>query len=136
MVVHPAIQLLAADYPADAIWRAVLAEDDGALSQIDASAGLLWLLVERTEHGVEVTRLEEGEWRFLSALREGQSFADALERFDCYGNLQDLDPDSPHPDRAANAALSGLPSRGRRDLPAMIAAHIAAGRFAGYREKS
>ena len=81
LIMHPAIALLSLDYPADAIWRAVLADDDESLSRLDASASLLWLMVERTTHGVEVTRLEEGAWRFLSALREGQSFAKAVESY-------------------------------------------------------
>lgn len=106
LMLHPSIALLSADYPADAIWRAVLGEDDDALGRLDASASMLWLLVERTAHGVEVTRLEESEWRFLSALREGHSLAEAISRAE----------------RCAN-------------LPAALAAHIAAGRFAGCREK-
>jgi len=106
LVLHPSIALLSADYPADAIWRAVLAEDDDALGRLDASANLLWLLVERTARGIEVTRLEESEWRFLSALREGLSLAQAIRRTEQCANL-----------------------------PAVLAVHIAAGRFAGCREK-
>lgn len=38
-VPHPSISLIHAVYPVDAIWRAVLAQDDAALAQVDLNAG-------------------------------------------------------------------------------------------------
>jgi hypothetical protein len=79
LVAHPSLSLLGLDHPAEAIWRAVLAEDVEALSAIDLSAGPDWLLVERTRKGVEISRLSETEWRFAAALCAGEIFAHAVE---------------------------------------------------------
>jgi hypothetical protein len=43
---HPSVSLVSSSYPADAIWRAVLARDDAALCAIDLDAGATWLLIE------------------------------------------------------------------------------------------
>jgi hypothetical protein len=80
LVPHPSLTLLHAEYPSDAIWRAVLAEDDGALSAIDLAAGPCWLLVERSTEGIAVSRLREAEWRFTAALCAGKTFATAVDR--------------------------------------------------------
>jgi hypothetical protein len=101
-VPHPSVGLLSSKYPVDAIWRAVLAGDDAALSAIDLDSGGVWLLVERTADAVEVTRLDERCWRFAEALFAGWPLPDALECAD------------------------------RDDAPAWLAAHIAAGRFVGF----
>jgi hypothetical protein len=103
LVPHPSLTLLRAEYPSDAIWRAVLAEDDGALSAIDLAEGPCWLLVERNEEGVAVSRIKESEWRFISALCAGETFATAV-------------------DQAENV-----------DLPLLFASHLAAGRFTEFR---
>jgi hypothetical protein len=79
LVPHPSITLLRLDHPGREIWRAVLAEDDAALSTIDCSAGPEWLMVERNATGVEVLCLPETEWRFAAALCGGQTFAKAME---------------------------------------------------------
>ena len=100
---HPSIALLRLDHPAEAIWRAVLAEDDSALGAIDLSAGPEWLLVERTANGVEVLPLAETEWRFAAALCAGETFAKAIEAA----------PDA--------------------DVVSLLARHLAAGRFIGFR---
>jgi len=78
-VPHPSISLVHATHPVDAIWRAVLAEDDSALTQIDLKAGAVWLLVERRDSGVNVTRIDEPAWRFLSALCASRPLENAIK---------------------------------------------------------
>lgn len=78
-VPHPSLGLLRAQYPADAIWRAVLDEDDRALAAIDLGAGPVWLLIERTDAGVEVRRMSESAWRFTAELCAGRPLDAALE---------------------------------------------------------
>ena len=99
---HPSAALVRADHPADSIWRAVLAQDDAALAAIDPASGPVWLLVHRTESGVEVTRLSESAWRFTEALFAGRPLHSALEE-------------------APGAEASAL-----------LAEHLAAGRFAAF----
>ena len=96
---HPSLTLLRPEYPCDAIWRAVLAEDDETLSAVDLAAGPCWLVVERDAEGVKVSRLPEAEWRFTSALFAGESFAIAADR------------------------------AGGIDVPLLFASQLAAGRF-------
>jgi len=72
---HPSVGLVCADHPADLIWRAVLGEDDSALSVIDPDSGPAWLLVRRLSTGIDVRRLNEREWRFTSALGAGMPLA-------------------------------------------------------------
>ena len=98
-VPHPSVSLVRADHPADLIWRAVLEKDDAALSAIYPSAGPVWLLVERLPTGVEVRRMSESAWRFTSALCDGKALAAALDE------APDL------------------------DAPALLAEHLAVGRF-------
>lgn len=101
-LVHPSITLVCASYPLDAIWRAVLAQDDTALAAIDLAEEPVWLLVQRLVTGIEVTRLDERAWRFSHSLFAGQSLGAALASVS-----------------AAEAAT-------------VLAVHIAAGRFVGY----
>ena len=85
-VAHPSVSLLRLAYPVDAIWRAVLARDDEALGRIDIESGLVNLLVERRETGIEVERLDEQSWLFVSKLCAGQPIEAALDtagHFDC-----------------------------------------------------
>ena len=82
-VPRPSAALVRAGYPADAIWRAVLAQDDAALAAIDPASGAVWLLVHRAEPGVEVRRLSEAGWRFTAALFAGRSLCAALEEAPC-----------------------------------------------------
>ena len=105
-IAHPALQLVHTAFPVDAIWRAVLERDDAALAAIDIAAGPQWLLVERADAGVEVVPMREAEWRFTQALCTGQPLQQAL---DASGDLPDVDP------------------------PMLIARHLAAGRFTGFR---
>ena len=81
-VAHQAVSILRVAYPADAIWRAVLEQDDAALSAIDLATGPAWLLVERTAGRVEVTRLDEHAWRFAAELFAGQPLGTALDSAD------------------------------------------------------
>ncbi|QUN31724.1 putative DNA-binding domain-containing protein (plasmid) [Cupriavidus sp. KK10] len=76
---HPAVRLLQSDFPIDAIWRAVLSGDDGAMGAIDLNAGPVWLLVHRTPSGIEVDRLSAWQWRFAAALFAGRPLHAALE---------------------------------------------------------
>ena len=101
-VAHPSVKTLRLDYPARAIWQAVLDEDDNALSAIDLRRGPELLLIERSAGAVEVSLLAEAEWRFTNALCAGESFAAAME----------IAPDG--------------------DIPLFLARHIAAGRLIGF----
>jgi hypothetical protein len=74
----PSITLLRTDHPADAIWRAVLADDDVALAAIDVADGPAPLLVQRLATGIEVARLDEPVWRITVALLAGQPLGVAL----------------------------------------------------------
>jgi hypothetical protein len=101
-VPHPSIGLLRASYPVDIIWRAVLDGDDAALATLDLNPTLVHLMVQRRPTGVEVTRLEEAEWRFAAALCGGQPLEATLDE------------------------ATGI------DAAALIAGHLAAERFVGF----
>lgn len=75
---HPSLSLIRTEYPADEIWRAVLAADDQAMAAIDLVGAPLFLLVERRDGDVEVTRLQESGWRFLNALCRGKPMSFAV----------------------------------------------------------
>ncbi len=79
-VPHLAVQLVRSDYPVDTIWRAVLEQDDVALSQIDLAAGPIWLIVQRGPQGVDLDRMKESEWAFAKDLFGGQPLGAALNR--------------------------------------------------------
>ena len=76
---HPSVGLVRADHPADLIWRAVLGEDDSALSAIDPGAEPAWLLVQRLSTGIDVRRMNERAWRFTAALCAGMPLAAAFD---------------------------------------------------------
>jgi Putative DNA-binding domain len=99
---HPSISLLRANAPADVIWRAVLERDDATLAGLDLAGAPFHLLVERQSTGVEVTRLDPQAWAFASALCAGRPLEAALD------------------------AAAGI------DATALLAAHLAAGRFVGF----
>ena len=80
---HPAAQLLRCEFPADAVWHAVLERDDGAMAAIDLADGPIWLLVQRTASGVDVVRLSKPEWRIAAALFSGQPLGAALAAASC-----------------------------------------------------
>ncbi|MEX3935146.1 DUF2063 domain-containing protein [Paraburkholderia phymatum] len=75
---HPATRLLRCDAPADAIWRAVLQQDDAALRGIELAAGPVYLLVQRVTEGVDTLRLSVGEWHISKALFAGEALDAAL----------------------------------------------------------
>ena len=97
-VPHPSVGLVHTVFPADVIWRAVLDDDDAALAAIDLSSGPAWLLVQRGPSDVELTRLYEEPWRFVSALCAGCPLGLALDG---------------HPGIDAPAALADLLAHGR-----------------------
>jgi hypothetical protein len=99
---HPAAGLMRADHRADSIWRSVLAQDDAGLATIDPASGPVWLLVHRSEGGVEVRRLSEAAWRFTEALLSGRPLHAALEEARC------------------------------AEVQALLAEYLAAGLFAGF----
>jgi hypothetical protein len=96
---HLSAGLVRAQHPADSIWRAALAQDDAALAAIDPASGPVWLLVHRTETGVDVRRLSEDAWHFTAALFAGGPLCSALEEAPC------------------------------AEAQALLAEHLAAGRF-------
>jgi hypothetical protein len=102
-VANPSVTLLRTDYPADAIWRAVLTDDDAALAAIDLAEGPVGLLVQRLATGVEVTRLAEPSYRITVALLAGLPLGVALTSVD------------------ASAAAT------------VLAEHLARGRFTAFR---
>jgi hypothetical protein len=100
--VDPSVSLLRTDYPADAIWRAVLESDDAALAALDLADRPVQLQVRRLENGVEVDRIDESAFRITAALMAGQPLGAALG---C--------------DDASSAA-------------GVLAGHLAAGRFVAF----
>ncbi|SCU85553.1 conserved hypothetical protein [Cupriavidus necator] len=77
-VPNPAVRLVCSGFPVDAIWRAVLNQDDNALGRIDLTAGPVWLLVHRASSGIDVDRLNEWQWQFTAALLAGLPLHTAL----------------------------------------------------------
>jgi hypothetical protein len=78
-VPHPSVGLVEAEYPVDAIWRAVLSQDEGAIAAIDLAAGPVRLLVEHRANGIEVVRLFEPEWRFRVELCASRPLQEVIE---------------------------------------------------------
>jgi hypothetical protein len=100
---HPSVSTLRSEFAVDAIWRAVLQHDDMALAAIDPGSGPVSLLVQRVTREVEVERLEEGAWRFATALFSGRPLGAAIE------------------------SAVGV------DAPALLAQHLSAGRLVAFR---
>ena len=103
LVPHPSVGLVHDAHPVDAIWRAVVAQDDAAMAAITLDGNPAWLLVDRQETGVEVTRISENTWRLMSELCAAR------------------------PLQAAFAVVVDT------DVPAMLAEHLAAGRFVDFK---
>ena len=82
-VPDPSAGLVRADHPVDSIWRAVLEQDDAVLAAIDLASGPAWLLVHRTETGIDVSRLSEDAWHFTATLFAGRPLHSALEEAPC-----------------------------------------------------
>jgi Putative DNA-binding domain len=69
---HPALSLLRLEFPADAIWRAVLEQNDAAMAAIDLLSGPVHLLIERDTAGVQVRALSAAAWDFTARLSAGR----------------------------------------------------------------
>jgi hypothetical protein len=76
LALHPSVQLLKSHFPVVSIWEANLHANDNALN--------LWqpecALIARPRLEVEVRRLTPGAYEFVSALAEGCSVGEALDR--------------------------------------------------------
>jgi Putative DNA-binding domain len=78
-VPHPSVGLVRADHPVDAIWRAVLAQDDAAMAAIDLGAGPARLLVHRAETGVDVKSMSGPAYRFMAELCASRPLQAAID---------------------------------------------------------
>jgi hypothetical protein len=107
-VPHPAVSVLQLAAPADAIWRAVLDQDQAAMAALDPLAGPVWLLLDRSAHGVQVRRMAPAAWRFTQRLCAGEPLQTAL--------------DEPRPGTHSDEQLN-----------AVLADHLASGRFTSWR---
>ena len=76
---HPGVSLLRLGFPADAIWRAVLDQDDAAMAAIDLAGGPVHLLIERDATGVQVRRLGAPAWEFTVRLCAGRPLYAVLD---------------------------------------------------------
>lgn len=74
---HPAVSLMWAETPVDAILYAVLHGTDEDLAALDLRAGPVRLLIHRGPQGVGVRRLDDTGWRFFAALMSGAPLAEA-----------------------------------------------------------
>ncbi len=106
LIPHPSVGFVRADFPAEAIWQATLAEDDASLASVDLGSGPVWLMVAREGDEVRVSSVTEAEWRFAAALCAGETLASALN------GSQDI------------------------DAPEELARHLLAGRFIGFHIRS
>jgi hypothetical protein len=92
LVAHPSLSLVHLDFPADAIWRAVLEEDDAALAAINPAPTPVWVMVQRAASGgLDIRRLPEPEWRLAAALCVGVSLDAALDSTEGRGLQQPAD---------------------------------------------
>lgn len=101
-VPHPSVRLLTVCYPADAIWRAVLHGDETALGAIAMTIEPRRLMVQRAASGVAVVHLDDDEARWTDLLFAGV----ALEKIS--------------------------PEEGNARFDALLAEHLAGGRFARF----
>jgi hypothetical protein len=101
-VPHPSVRLLAVRYPADAIWRAALDGDMAALGGIAMKIEPCWLIVQRQASGVVVARLDEDEAAWSNLLFSGAALGEIM------------------PDEESARFI------------ALLANHLAGGRFAGF----
>ncbi len=75
---HPAVSLLASEFPVDEIWRGVLEQDEDAMAAVDLASGPVHLLVERVDDAARVLRVAAPEWRFAAALAAGEPLGQLL----------------------------------------------------------
>jgi hypothetical protein len=83
---HASIRLLRSNVPVDDIWRAVLSGDDGAMAALDLAAGPVFLLIERGQADLEVTRMKQSAWEFVGALCRGEPLLSVID------SVGDFDP--------------------------------------------
>jgi hypothetical protein len=79
---HPSVQLIEIRHAADLIWRAVLADDERALSGILPTDDPIPLLVHRNDAGIGVRRLSPAESRAVARLCIGLSPAECFTDMD------------------------------------------------------
>lgn len=101
-VAHPSLSLLSSPFPVDAIWRAVLQQDDQAMAAVDLDSGPVHLIVERVAGGVEVTRIAASDWPATRCLLQGRPLAELLD------------------------------ARGPTAIPDLLARHFSAGRLVAF----
>jgi hypothetical protein len=101
-VPHPSVRLLSLHHPADVIWRAVLGGDDTELAAIALTVEPLWLVVHRGGEGIAVRRLKQEEARLTAMLCSGSALSEAM------------------------------PERDSAVFVALLADHLAQGRFAAF----
>jgi hypothetical protein len=99
---HPAVRLLSVRYPVDAIWRAVLDGDGAALGAIAMTIEPRWLIVQRRAAGIAVVSVDEDEASWTALLFSGAALGEIM-----------------------------LEETGGRFV-ALLADHLASGRFAGF----
>lgn len=75
--IHPAVSLMWAETPVDALLYAVLHGADEDLAAFDLYAGPVRLLIHRGPQGVGVRRLDDTAWRFIMVLISGAPLAEA-----------------------------------------------------------
>lgn len=101
-VPHPSVRLLSLHYPVDVIWRAVLGGDDEALAAIALTVEPIWLVVHRGRAGIAMRRLTQEEARLTAMMCSGSALSEAM------------------------------PERDSAVFVALLADHLAHGRFAGF----
>lgn len=77
-VLHPACRLVSSDFPIVRIWRANQDDRDGT-EVIDLGQGGDFVLVRRSEAGIELRRLPAEEFALLRSMARGDTLGDALE---------------------------------------------------------
>jgi hypothetical protein len=101
-VPHPSVRLLSIRYPADAIWRAVLDGDEAALGTIAIKVEPRWLIVQRQAAGIAVSRLDDDEASWTNLLFSGAALGEVM------------------------------PDEESARFVALLADHLAGGRFSGF----
>lgn len=76
---HPSISFVSSHFPVDAIWRAVIAQDEDGMAAIDLDSGPVYLVVERFASSARVERLSPPEWNFCRDLLAGVPLGELVE---------------------------------------------------------
>lgn len=75
---HPSVSLLQSEFPVDAIWTAVLEQDESAMAAIHLQGDPVHLLIERVAGKPAVARMNASHWEWTSALSQGRAFGNLL----------------------------------------------------------